>query len=137
MEPRVNIITLGVEDLERSFNFYKDGLGLITGTEFCKPTDGIIFFKTKFTALALYPYEKLAQDIGEEFNVRKSKFSGITLAHNTNTEEEVDAVLKQAADAGGVIVKPAKRAEWGGYSGYFTDPDGHLWEVACSNVSLI
>ncbi len=136
MEPRITIITLGVEDLNRSFDFYKNGLGLETGEEFSKPEDGIVFFKTKFVVLALYPYDKLAEDVGEEFLVKKSKFSGITLAHNTRTEQEVDSILEQAKKAGGKIEKQAQRAEWGGYSGYFSDPDGHLWEVACGTSPL-
>ena len=136
MEPRISIITLGVENLSRSYEFYKNGLGLKTGEEFSKPEDGIIFFKTKYTILALYPYDKLAEDVGEDFKVKKAKFSGITLAHNTHSEGEVDSVLQQAAAAGGKIEKPAKRAEWGGYSGYFSDPDGHLWEVACGTSPL-
>lgn len=136
MEPRVSIITLGVESLERSFAFYKKGLGLETGSEFCKPEDGIIFFKTQFTVLALFPYDKLAKDIGEGFNVPKAKFSGITLAHNTRSKTEVDEILSRAEKAGAEIVKPAQLAEWGGYSGYFSDPDGHLWEVACGTTPL-
>jgi uncharacterized protein len=127
MEPRINIITLGVRDLERSLRFYRDGLGLPTTR---KADQGIIFFQTSGTCLALYPYRALAKDVSEEFVVEKSKFTGITLAHNVRRKEEVDAVLKQAEQAGGKIEKPAADAEWGGYSGYFSDPDGYLWEVA-------
>lgn len=131
MDPRISIITLGVRDLARSFAFYKEGLGLPTGAKFNSPADGIVFFKTRFTVLALYPYEELAKDVGESFNVPRSRFPGITLAHNTATEKEVDEILKRAERAGAKIEKPAQRVHWGGYSGYFSDPDGYLWEVAC------
>lgn len=131
MEPRINLITLGVMDLQKSLKFYKDGLGLSTGSKFNSADDGIIFFKTNYAVLALYPYDKLAVDIGPDFHIEKSKFSGITLAHNTRTRKEVDLILAQAEMAGGKIEKQAKEVFWGGYSGYFSDPDGHLWEVAC------
>lgn len=127
MEPRISIVCLGVTDLERSLDFYKNGLGLPT-TRSAK--DGIVFFQTNGTCLSLYPYEELAKDVSAEFNVPKSKFTGITLAHNVRTKEEVDQVLQRAKDAGAKIEKPAEDTEWGGYSGYFSDPDGYLWEVA-------
>ena len=128
MEPRISIITLGVDNLERSYKFYKDGLGLPTTRS---PEEGIIFFKMKGTCLALYPWEKLAEDVGEKFKIEKSKFSGITLAHNVETEQEVEEVLKLARDAGAIIEKVGQKTFWGGYSGYFSDLDGYLWEVAC------
>jgi len=127
MEPRISIITLGVKDLERSLRFYRDGLGLPTTRN---AGQGIIFFQTSGTCLALYPYHELAKDVSENFLVEKSKFTGITLAHNVRSKQEVDHVLKQAADAGAKIEKPAGDTAWGGYSGYFSDPDGYLWEVA-------
>ncbi len=127
MEPRISLITLGVEDLERSLSFYRDGLGLPTTWSVEK---GVIFFKTSGTCLALYPFDKLAEDVDPSMRVEKPKFSGITLAYNTRTKGEVDEVLKKAAQAGGRIEKPAQGAFWGGYSGYFSDPDGYLWEVA-------
>jgi catechol 2,3-dioxygenase-like lactoylglutathione lyase family enzyme len=127
MEPRISIICLGVADLERSLAFYKDGLGLPT-TRSAK--DGIVFFQTNGTCLSLYPYDELAKDISEEFNVPRSKFTGITLAHNVRTKEEVDQVLQRAKDAGANIEKVAQDTDWGGYGGYFSDPDGYLWEVA-------
>ena len=127
MEPRVSIITLGVADLERSYRFYKDGLGLPTTR---LPESGIVFFQTQGVTLALYPYQDLANDIGHGWNVARSKFSGITLAHNVRERGEVDEVLATAVAAGAQIVKPAADTFWGGYSGYFTDPDGYLWEVA-------
>lgn len=128
MEPRVSLITLGVSDLQRSLRFYRDGLGLPTtwvgGT-------GVVFFKTQGVRLALYPLEDLAKDIGGEFIGHPiPKFSGITLAHNVRERAEVDAVLERAAAAGARIEKPAQDTFWGGYAGYFSDPDGHVWEVA-------
>lgn len=127
MEPRISIITLGVEDLDRSLQFYKDGLGLPTTRS---AESGIVFFQTNGTTLALFPYSELAKDISDGYNVPRSKFTGITLAHNVRTKEEVDAILKRAETIGGRIEKPAQNTEWGGYSGYFSDPDGYLWEVA-------
>jgi len=127
MEPRISLITLGVRDLERSLRFYRDGLGLPTTWGVDK---GVIFFKTGGTTLALYPYEHLAKDVGERFVMERSAFPGITLAHNVREKAEVDAVLQRAAAAGAKIEKPAQDAFWGGYSGYFSDPDGYLWEVA-------
>ncbi|HEX4142019.1 MAG TPA: VOC family protein [Pirellulales bacterium] len=127
MEPRISLITLGVADLERSLRFYRDGLGFSTTR---RADSGIIFFQTTGTCLALYPYDRLAKDVSDQFLVPKSKFTGITLAHNVRTKEEVAQVLEQAERAGGKIEKPAQTADWGGTSGYFSDPDGYLWEVA-------
>ena len=127
MEPRISLITLGVKDLQRSLEFYRDGLGLPTTWTADK---GVIFFKTTYVVLALFPYDKLAEDVSEEFNVARGKFSGIVPAHNVRTREEVDQILEQARAAGGKIEKPGQVAFWGGYSGYFSDPDGYLWEIA-------
>ncbi len=127
MEPRISLITLGVDDLERSLRFYRDGLGFPTTWS----TDrGVIFFQTSGTVLALYPYTKLAEDVSEEFIIPKAKFSGITLAHNVRDKADVDRLLDKAARAGGKIEKPGQDTFWGGYSGYFSDPDGYLWEIA-------
>jgi uncharacterized protein len=127
MEPRISLITLGVKDLERSLRFYRDGLGLPTTR---KAEQGIVFFQTAGTCLALYPYGELAKDVSDAFRAEKPKFTGITLAHNVRTRQEVDAILQQAERAGAKIEKPAGDTAWGGYSGYFSDPDGYLWEVA-------
>lgn len=127
MESRISLITLGVNDLAVSLKFYRDGLGFQTTRS---ADEGIIFFKLHGTSLALYPYEALAKDVSEDFVVQKSKFSGITLAHNVRTKNEVDEILQLAKNAGATIEKPAKDTDWGGYSGYFSDPDGYLWEVA-------
>jgi catechol 2,3-dioxygenase-like lactoylglutathione lyase family enzyme len=127
MEARVSLITLGVADLERSLRFYRDGLGFPTTWSVDR---GVIFFQTAGTRLALYPYDKLAEDVAEEFVVPKGKFAGITLAHNVREKEDVNRALAKAAAAGAKIEKPAQNTFWGGYSGYFSDPDGYLWEIA-------
>jgi catechol 2,3-dioxygenase-like lactoylglutathione lyase family enzyme len=130
MEPRISIITLGVRNLEESYKFYKHGLGFPTSMN---PEEGIVFFKTGGVRLALYPEEKLAEDVGANFKASEAqanRFPGITLAHNTRSKEEVVELLKKAEDAGGKIEKEAQDVFWGGFSGYFSDPDGYLWEVA-------
>jgi catechol 2,3-dioxygenase-like lactoylglutathione lyase family enzyme len=127
MEPRISIITLGVSDLERAYKFYHEGLGLPTTRT---PESGIIFFQTGGVCLALYPLDKLAEDVSPTQSFERGRFSGITLAHNTKSKDEVDAILSLAEKAGGKIEKPAQDVFWGGYSGYFSDPDGYLWEVA-------
>ena len=127
MEPRISLITLGVADLERSLLFYRDGLGFPTSWT---PDKGVIFFRTGGTRLALYPYDKLAEDVSPEMLGPRSRFCGSTLAHNVREQDEVDRVMALAAAAGATIEKPAQATFWGGYSGYFSDPDGYLWEVA-------
>jgi catechol 2,3-dioxygenase-like lactoylglutathione lyase family enzyme len=127
MEPRISLITLGVSDLERSLRFYRDGLGLPTTWNVDK---GVIFFQMSGTTLALYPYDSLAKDVSDAFAGPRSKFTGITLAYNTRTKEEVTQVLELAERAGAKIEKPAQDTFWGGFAGYFSDPDGYLWEVA-------
>ena len=125
MEPRISIITLGVADLQRSVRFYRDGLGLPLRDD---GSESIAFFETSGTWLSLYPRDALADDIG--IPTDGTGFSGVTLAHNVRSKSEVDELLRTAVDAGATLVKPAEDVFWGGYSGYFTDPDGHLWEVA-------
>lgn len=128
MEGRISIITLGVKDLDRSIKFYKEGLGLATSADYGAE---IAFFKTAGTCLALYPLDKLAEEFPDNaVSIGNAKGSPITLAHNTRSKDEVEQVLAQAEAAGGIIVKPAQLVFWGGFSGYFQDPDGHLWEVA-------
>ena len=125
MEPRISIITLGVSDLPRAVEFYRDGLGLPLLDE---NTESIAFFKNRGTWLSLYPRDALAADAG--IDTEGSGFSGVTLAHNVRTREEVDALLDVAVSAGATLVKPAEDVFWGGYSGYFADPEGYLWEIA-------
>lgn len=125
MEPRISIITLGVGDLERSRRFYEEGLGLPRRQV---GSDGVVFLELKGMLLSLFPREDLAHDA--TVDAEGAGFRAFTLAHNVATREEVDATLRQAAAAGGRIVKPAQDAFWGGYTGYFADPDGFLWEVA-------
>lgn len=130
MEPRISIITIGVRDMARSICFYRDGLGWPTTA-----TDdaGWAIFATNGTRFALFPYRQLAADIVPAASGElPTTFGGITLAHNTRTKGEVDRLLDQAVQAGGRLLKPAQDAFWGGYSGYFTDPDGYPWEIAWS-----
>jgi catechol 2,3-dioxygenase-like lactoylglutathione lyase family enzyme len=124
MEQRLSLITLGVSDLTRSTEFY-NRLGWRRSLA---NTEGITFFQAGGMALALYPREELAKDA--TVAPEGQGFSGVTLAYNTRNRHEVDSVLKEAQAAGATLVKPAEEAFWGGYSGYFADPDGFLWEVA-------
>lgn len=127
MEPRITTITLGVTDFIRSLHFYRDGLGWPTHAA---DTSDIAFFNTTGTHFAIYPLDKLAEDISSALPPSRSGFSGITLGHNVRTRDEVASVLARAEAAGASIVKPAQDTFWGGYSGYFTDPDSYYWEVA-------
>ena len=124
MKPHITIITLGVEDLQRSIDFYQKGLGLPRKDE----SDSIAFFEMDGTMLALYPRDELAEDI--TISPEGTGFQGFTLAHNVASPEEVDMTLAEAVAAGAELVKPGQAAFWGGYSGYFKDPDGFYWEVA-------
>ncbi len=124
MEPRITLITLGVSDLDRSVRFYRDGLGLPKRDG----PDGIAFFETRGTWLSLYPRESLAEDA--TVSAEGSGFRAFALAHNVASAKEVDLTLEQAVGAGATLVKPGQKVFWGGYSGYFADPDGFLWEVA-------
>ena len=126
MEPRISLITLGVKDLGRSVRFYREGLGLPLREG--GDVNVVAFFETRGTWLALFSREALAADVGVV--AEGGGFAGFTLAHNVRTREEVDATLNEAEAAGAKIVKPADDTDWGGYSGYFADPDGYLWEVA-------
>ncbi len=127
---RIHLITLGVKDMNRSLKFYRDGLGFKTSVQEDNPA--IVFFQNGGTTLALYPRDKLAEDISEEDPPLGEGFGGITLAHNTREQEEVDRIMELAEKAGGKIIKKPQRVFWGGYSGYFSDPDGYYWEVAYS-----
>jgi uncharacterized protein len=124
MEQRISIITLGVEDLKRSTEFY-ERLGWRRSKA---SSDGITFFQAGGMALALYPRSELAKDA--HVTPDGDGFRAVSLAFNTRNRDEVDSVLKEAESAGAKVIKPAQEAFWGGYSGYFSDPDGFLWEVA-------
>ena len=137
MKPRLSVITIGVDDLDVSLRFFRDGLGL--------PTEGIIgqqfehgsvaFFDLQHgVKLALYPRASIAHDAGVE-QTSPSPIE-LTLGHNVGSAAEVDAVMSQAVAAGARLVKPAQKTFWGGYAGYFQDPDGHLWEVVYNTAFL-
>jgi catechol 2,3-dioxygenase-like lactoylglutathione lyase family enzyme len=130
MKPRITVITIGVNDLEKSLRFYRDGLGF--------PTEGIIGQEFEYGAvvfiqlqdklrLALWPRKSISHDSG--LSITPASSTEMTLGHNVSSKAEVDAVLDQAKSAGAAIIKAAHDTFWGGYSGYFQDPDGHLWEV--------
>ncbi len=131
MRPYLSLITLGVDDLERAVRFYRDGLGLrtegIVGTQF--EHGAVAFFDLQAgLRLGLWPRASLARDAGIPTGPRGA--TDFALAHNVSSRNEVDVVMRQAKDAGAELVKPARDTFWGGYAGYFRDPDGHLWEVA-------
>lgn len=131
MKPRITLITLGVDDLERAVRFYRDGLGLetqgIVGTQF--EHGAVAFFDLqKGLKLAIWPRESIAHDAG--LAVGRPNPTEFTIGHNVSSKAEVDSLMEQAARAGAVVVKPAHETFWGGYAGYFQDPDAHLWEVA-------
>jgi uncharacterized protein len=131
MESRFTVLTLGVDDLDKSFKFYHDGLGLpskgIVGKEF--EHGEVVFFDLKNgMTLALYPRDNLAWDSHlKKGNPSSTEFS---IGYNTRSEAEVDSIMVQANKAGAIIAKPAQKTFWGGYGGYFKDPEGHLWEIA-------
>ncbi|AXQ31684.1 VOC family protein [Solimonas sp. K1W22B-7] len=124
MKPRISMITLAVRDMEASVRFYEQGLGLPRMNSDPK----VAFFSLNGSWLCLYGREALAEDAG--IPAAGNGFAGFTLAHNVESEAEVDALIEQAVAAGARLLKPAQKVFWGGYSGYFQDPDGHLWEVA-------
>ena len=127
MKNKVSIIALGVSDLARAKAFYT-ALGLPIAAE---PGPEIVFFDMGAQLLSLYPEQKLLEDVwGEDAPAKQNGTPRFTLARNEPDEASVDATLKEAETAGATIVKPAQKVFWGGYSGYFQDPDGHLWEVA-------
>jgi catechol 2,3-dioxygenase-like lactoylglutathione lyase family enzyme len=124
MEPRISLITLGVADLERATRFYRECLGLPQ----LETPPSIAFFEMGKTWLALWSRESLAADAGVPSE--GTGFSGFALAHNVRSPAEVDALLDRVAGSGGRVLKRGHATDWGGYSGYFADPDGFLWEVA-------
>lgn len=130
MKPQITVLTLGIEDLERALHFYREGLGF--------PTDGIIGAEFEYGAvvfidlqpglkLALWPRASIAHDTGLALGIPNP--TELTIGHNVAYKEEVDAVMEQARTAGATIIKEAQETFYGGYAGYFQDPDGHLWEI--------
>ena len=124
--PKVTILTLGIADLHKAMEFY----GAVLGTPPNTSSDGITFIELPGTWLALYPFEKLAEDISSEVPITRSGFSGVTLAHNARSKDEVIEIVKRAELAGVRIIKKPQDTFWGGFSGYFADLDGYYWEVA-------
>jgi len=124
--PRVSLITLGVSDLSKATAFY----AAVLDTPPNRSYDGITFIQLPGAWLALYPLEDLAKDIAPDISISRGGFGGITLAHNARSREEVRGIMERVASAGGRIVKPPQNTFWGGFSGYFADPDGYYWEVA-------
>jgi len=137
MKARISVITLGVDNLEASLEFYRDGLGL--------PTEGIIGREFEHGAVAFFDLQSgLKLAVFERANIARDARIGLasrsptefTIGHNVTSETEVDAVMKQAIGAGARLVKPAQQTFWGGYAGYFQDPDDHLWEVVFNPAFL-
>ncbi|HEX5938861.1 MAG TPA: VOC family protein [Dehalococcoidia bacterium] len=130
MEPRITVLTLGVDDLERSLAFYRDGLGLptegIIGTEF-EGGDVVFFHVNEGMILALYPRQSISKD--SKLDVTAPSPTDFTIGHNVASIEEVDSLIEEARKAGATIPDPPRDRSWGGYSGHFQDPDGHLWEI--------
>lgn len=124
MQPRISMITLGVRDLAASIKFYSEGLGF---PRMASPPE-VAFFTLNGSWLGLYGRHALAEDAA--VSPDGSGFPGFTLAHNVSTDAEVDRIIAQAVAAGAVLTKPGQKVFWGGYSGYFKDPDGYLWEIA-------
>lgn len=124
MKPRISMITLGVDDIEKSVAFYRDGLGFPQ----LESPPAVAFFTLNGTWLGLYGREALAEDA--LVSAKGSGFNSFALAHNLSSENEVDELMQEVIAAGAELVKPPQKVFWGGYSGYFKDPDGHLWELA-------
>ncbi len=124
MQPRITLITLGVADVAASRTFYEK-LGFVASGD---SNPNVTFFQAGGLVVALFGRQALADDAGVANSV--PGFSGIALAHNVTTRQEADGVLAEVLGAGGKLIKPAQETFWGGYAGYFADPDGHLWEVA-------
>jgi len=124
--PRLTVLTLGVADLNKATKFYEAVLGTPPNSSY----EGVTFIELPGTWLALYPLENLAKDISPEVPVTGSGFSGITLAHNAQSKNDVIAIVERARSVGARVVKEPQETFWGGFSGYFTDLDGYYWEVA-------
>ncbi|GGJ83057.1 VOC family protein [Pseudomonas matsuisoli] len=130
-DPRISLITVGVSDVQSSAAFY-ERLGWKRSSA---SQEGIVFIKLKGIALGLFSREELAKDAHQDGNATPGTFSGVTLAHNLESPEAVDAAMAHAIASGATLVKAPEKTFWGGYSGYFADPDGHLWELAYNPLS--
>lgn len=126
MEPRISLITLGVDDLVRSRRFYEEGLGWPVSA--ASVAGEVVFLRLTGIVLALYRADALAKDLRRSLEPRGS--ARFTLAHNARSREEVDAIFGRAARAGAALLQPPQPTSWGGYSGHFADPEGHVWEIA-------
>lgn len=131
VDPHLSLLTLAVDDLDRALRFYRDGLGLstpgIVGREF--PHGAVAFFQLQSgLKLAVWPRRSMAAETG--LGLSHPGAPGVTIGHNVESRAEVDRVMEQAQNAGATIVRPAADVFWGGYAGYFKDPDGHVWEIA-------
>ena len=140
MKPRISVITIGVNNLEESLKFYRDGLGLqtegIIGTEFEHGRGAVVLFNLKGgLILSLYPRKEIAWDA--KVSLDSNSATEFTIGHFVNSKTEVDEVMAQARKAGAKVVKPAQNTFWGGYGGYFQDPNDHLWEVAWNPQLII
>jgi len=124
--PRISLVTLGVADLDQATRFYAAVLGTRPNTS----NTGITFIELPGTWLSLYPLEELARDVSLQAPAMRSGFSGFTLAFNARSRDQVTEILERARSAGARIEKEAQDTFWGGFSGYFADPDGYYWEVA-------
>jgi catechol 2,3-dioxygenase-like lactoylglutathione lyase family enzyme len=137
MKPRISVLTLGVDNLERAVAFYRDGLGLATegiiGTEF--EHGAVAFFDLQSgLKLAVWAQDDIAHDTGLPKTARSP--TGFTIGHNVSSKSEVDDVMEQARKAGATIFKEAQDTFYGGYAGYFQDPDGHVWEIVWNPAFL-
>lgn len=139
--PRITLVTLGVADLKRSADFYR----AVAGVDPDESNEGVVFVQLPGAWLSLYPRKELAKDISPEVSADKPAFSGFTLAYNARSKEEVKAIMETARIAGANVMKEPTDTFWGGYSGYFADPDGYFWEVAwgpmfgfdeCGNMTI-
>src|SRR3989344_617038 len=131
MKPKISLITLGARDLDRMIAFYLDGLGLPRHND--SPGDDMVMFRMEGTWLGLFPRQALAEDA--TVPVEGSGFAGVVLAHNAPSKAAVDQVFAEALAAGATAVKQPVDVFWGGYSGYFADPEGNLWEVAWNPIT--
>ena len=124
--PKITLLTLGVADLNKATKFYEAVLGTPPNTSY----DGVTFIELPGTWISLYPLEKLAEDISPDVPIIRSGFSGVTLAHNARSKDDVIAIVERARSNGARVVKEPQETFWGGFSGYFADPDGYYWEAA-------